>query len=199
MFPYKVKYKQGVKKITIFRNLLAKMIFLRVGIEEILVLYDLFDQLVQEMEAKEDFDRKYGAWLITCYALLNKINPQSYPYRVPEGERSLWIEELQPYLPSERALLSWKANPINHDSFRVTVDLQLRARKPSSFKIGKGYTDKGSVRNPAEDASPRWQDVAQQDLRQPMNKRPHDAHVRDRNRAEAKSRAARMFEAMLKI
>jgi hypothetical protein len=63
------------------------MIFLRVSVEEIIVLYHLFDQLVLEMESKEDFDRKYGAWLITCFALLNKINPQAYPYQVPESER----------------------------------------------------------------------------------------------------------------
>lgn len=197
MFPYKVKIKQGTKRITLFRNLLAKMIFLRVGIEEIIVLYHLFDQLVMEMETKEDFDRKYGAWLITCFALLNKINPQSYPYQIPESERMIWVRELQPLLPSERALLSWKNNPINRECFKVSLDLQLRARKPSSYKIGKGYTDKGSARNPAEDASPRWQDVAQKEVPNPPRKSPHDAHVRDHNRTQAASRAARLFERFL--
>jgi hypothetical protein len=170
------------------------MIFLRVSVEEIIVLYHLFDQLVLEMESKEDFDRKYGAWLITCFALLNKINPQAYPYQVPESEKAIWIRELQPYLPSERALLSWKNNPINRDSFKVTLDLQLRARRPSSYKIGKGYTDKGSARNPAEDSSPRWQDVAQTEVPNSPRKSPHDAHVRDHARVHAQTRIGKVFE-----
>lgn len=182
MSPYRVKYRQGLKKITLFRNLLAKLVFEKVGIDEIIVIFDLFDQLIVESETKEDFDRKYGAWLITCYALLNQINPQVYPFSMTSGQRAEWAENLKPLLPSHRALSSWAGNPINHDPFRVIIDLQLKVRKPSSFKIGKGYTDKGTARNPATDGTPRWQEVAGSDIIREqkvgvVSFNPMDAHV----------------------
>lgn len=37
--------------------------------------------------------------------------------------------------------------------------IPLKEIKPKGY-IGKGYTDKGTARNPAKDGSPSWQEVA---------------------------------------
>lgn len=198
MIPFRIRYGGSVKKITLFRNLLAKLCYSRVSIEEILVIYDLYEQMVVESEAKEEFDRKYGAWLITCYGLLNQINPQSYPYQLPDELKEIWVTELVPLLPSEKAFKSWKGNPVNRDSFRVTLDLQLKVRKPSGYKIGKGYTDKGTARNPAVDASPSWQHLAQSHIPDRgasdyLSKVKHDSHVIQRDKVERRTRLAEII------
>lgn len=196
MNAYKIKYKGGIKKVTLFRNLLAKMLYLNVTIEEVLVIYDLYELCLTESEQKVDFDRKYGAWLITCYALLNKINPQSFPYSLDAGLRAQFIEALVPLLPSKRAFLSWEGNPVNVNSFRVSVDLRLKARKPSTYRLGKGYTDKGSARNPARDGSPDWKEVARADIPQRPVQGKFDSHVILHGKVQAKSRADAILEAI---
>lgn len=195
---WRIKYRNGVKRITLFRNLLAKLVYRGLGIDETLVLYDLYGNLVDECEQKVDFARKYEAWLITCFALLNDKNPQTFPFRLQGHEELAYRDLLQPYLPSERAFLSWTGNPINHDPFRVIADFQLTVKKPSSYRLGKGYTDKGSAKRPEKDGSPGWKEVATKSKEPVPSVKNFDTHVRHRD-ISARKLAAANLKKMLRV
>jgi len=160
---YKVKFRTGTKLITIFRFLLAKIVFdtedgLR--LDEYLALMEAYLRLRSHKDPT--FQAKYGEWLITIQPFLAslagvKVFPLVPKKRSPELERAL-----SPLLPSPSAYFGYKGNPKIRQGFTLVVRNPFIPpnRLPPPRFIGVGYKDKGTRRNTAVDGSPRWQDVA---------------------------------------
>lgn len=157
----KVKYKGGTKKITLLRNLCAKLAYHPLGwsVDEAYVVYDLHDLMYQQASKDQEFNNKYGLWLNTLGGILKELNPQSYPFKLKSTVD--FESSLKSLLPSRSAFYGWEKNPVKVKSYTLSLNLKLPKIKTSSFKIGVGYRDKGSAKNKAKDGSPSWQDVAQ--------------------------------------
>jgi hypothetical protein len=160
---YKVKFRSGQKLITIFRFLLAKVVYdtedgLR--LDEYLALMEAYLRLRTHKDPT--FLEKYGEWLITIQPFIAslaevKVYPLVPKKRSPELERVL-----APLLPGPSAYYGYKGNPSIRQGFTITVRNPFipPAKLPPPRFIGVGYKDKGTRRNTAVDGSPRWQDVA---------------------------------------
>jgi len=162
---YKVKFQNGTKLITLYRNLLAAVVYEREGvsIEEILVLFELASELEEKRARDSAFSEKYGLWLITTFQFLDKLKPKVFPFICPEPLRSAGEHFLIPYLPSRQAYFGWKLNPVRTTPAKVILRNPLappQRLRPKRF-MGVGYRDKGNRRDPAADGSPSWQEVAQ--------------------------------------
>lgn len=72
----------------------------------------------------------------------------------------------QGVLPSSHAYFGW-AKLFNVNRFVRSISPRERSRKRAKRFIGVGYKDKGTMKNPATDSTPAWQDVAAVDLKLP--------------------------------
>jgi hypothetical protein len=161
---YKVIYRAGSKRITILRFLLAKMVYdsSGLGLEDFLVMYDLFMYADQKCQSDKHFEEKYGDWLFTVSGLLQQMSDQRvFPIRPDTESRTLLEKGLIPLLPSQHAYFGLKKQPRIWNSFRIQFRNPLITPKAFPLKryIGVGYRDKGHLKNKAVDGSPSWQDV----------------------------------------
>jgi hypothetical protein len=160
---YTVNYQAGTKQITLYRNLLAAVLYEQggVNIEEILVLYDLAQKMEEKRQRDKAFQEKYGDWLITSFGFIESLSPRDFPFlyqgQIEEAEKSL-----TPYLPSRQAYYGWRRNPVRVTPARVRLRNPLAppTKLPAKRYVGVGYKDKGNRRDPATDGSPSWQEVA---------------------------------------
>jgi hypothetical protein len=160
---YQVKFRKGVKLITIFRFLLAKALFSQEGLhlDEYLAMMEAYLRLRDARDPS--FVEKYGEWLITIEPFISQLGQaRVFPLK-PYGDTTELEKFLVPLLPSRSAYHGYEGHRELRDSFRVQLRNPLApARKsPPKRYIGVGYKDKGARRDPAWDGSPRWQDVAQ--------------------------------------
>jgi hypothetical protein len=162
---YKVIFKTGTKRITIFRFLLAKLCYdpLGISVEDLLTIYEL--QVYLEMKSDKDpkFNEKYGLWLITTEHVIQKLGTfRNFPIRIQEGHRKLLIDVLKPLLPGASAYFGLRKQPRIWNSFRVQLRNPLKPlpRKVPKPYVGVGYKDKGSRKDLAKDGSPHWKEVA---------------------------------------
>jgi hypothetical protein len=161
---YTVKFRKGVKLITVFRFLLAKALFSQEGLhlDEYLALMEAYLRL---REARDpSFVEKYGQWLITIEPVLQQLGQvRVFPLK-PYGSTTELERLLVPFLPSRSAFHGYEGHRELRDSFRVLFRNPLAPipKSPPKRYIGVGYKDKGARRDPAWDGSPRWQDVASQ-------------------------------------
>jgi hypothetical protein len=159
---YKVSIKAGTKQITLLRNLLAGVLYEPggAGIEDFLVIYELLNTAQNKVDKDESFRKKYGEWLITVHNTLTDWKPSVFPFKPRSVHRD--VQALKPYLPSKQAYFGWKLNPVRAQSasIRLRNPLLPGPRPTEPRRVGVGYRDKGSRRDPAEDASPSWQEVA---------------------------------------
>lgn len=161
---YKVKFRKGVKLITVFRFLLAKALFSQEGLhlDEYLALLEAYHRL---REARDpSFVSKYGQWLITIEPVLKELSQvRVFPLK-PYGNTAKVERLLVPFLPSRSAFHGYEGHLQLRDSFRVLFRNPLAPipKSPPKRYIGVGYKDKGARRDPAWDGSPKWQDVASQ-------------------------------------
>jgi hypothetical protein len=169
---YRVKFRNGTKLVTIFRFLLAKVLYdtedgLR--LDEYLALMEAYLRLRDHRDPT--FLGKYGEWLITIQPFIAslaevKIFPLVPKKRSPELERIL-----SPLLPSPSAYFGYKGNPLIRQGFSIHIRNPFvpASKLPPPRFIGVGYRDKGTRRKPELDGSPRWQDVA---MRIPVSEKP---------------------------
>jgi hypothetical protein len=160
---YKVVYKTGTKQVTLYRNLLARVCYEQGGInlDDIIVLYDLAQKMEEKRQKDKAFDEKYGAWLITRFDFIATLSPQVFPFTY-KGNRQEAEEALRPFLPSRQAYFGWVNNPVRSSPVEIRLRNPLAPPKalPQKRFIGVGYRDKGNRRDPAQDGSPSWQQVA---------------------------------------
>lgn len=162
---YRMKFRKGCKKITIFRYLLSKLLFDdREGIhlDEYLAFSHLYFLLREEKDPS--FRSKWVNLLERKHPFFEKVfGFNSFPIRLDISERELsYIIHYLEDLPLTRsAFFGMKGNRNIRDSFRLSFDhLQSPSFPPPRF-VGVGYQDKGTCRNIAEDASPSWVEVGQ--------------------------------------
>lgn len=165
---YSLRYKQGVRRILLERTLCSKIIYYPETVTRIDILV-LYDNLLhcQDIAAKnENFVEKFGTALEVLTKILkgfqysNKTDLKSIRKLARELE-----EKLQGfYLPkrntsTELAKLadSYYIKPYKSPGI-PNEDI------PPKVRIGKGYTDKGTARDPAIDGSPSWQEVTSADI-----------------------------------
>jgi len=173
---YKVNYQKGTKQVTLFRNLIAAVCYEQggVGIEEILVIYDLLEKLLEKTQKDKAFKEKYLDWLITVQEFLRKLSPREFPFVANTALAKEYEEKLVPYLPSRQAYFGWRRNPVRVTpaSVRLRNPLAPPKKLPPKRFLGVGYRDKGNRRDPAVDATPDWKDVATKKIVEQNGKPP---------------------------
>lgn len=160
-----IKLRKGQRKITIFRFLLAKLVFEDGGIhiDEFLVLFELYYQLKQSSDPS--FCSKYGNWFKELEPIFEELGTaQEFPvraevYEEEQGHRMNhpWVQ----FLPSEYAYFGMKGHRELRNSFKVILRSSIRPVKvkPKAY-VGVGYKDKGTRKKLSKDGSPSWQEVA---------------------------------------
>lgn len=159
---FRVKIKKGAKKVTLFRFLLAKMVYDPVGLhlDEFLVLCELYYQLVESNDPT--FQKKYSNWLVELKWFFSRSGEfQVFPIQVLEEHRPTMVKHLGEFLPSGTAYFGLKGNRQLRNSWSLILLSQVVQHKRRFAKrvIGVGYKDKGS-RRPDHDGSPDWREVA---------------------------------------
>lgn len=157
-------FKKGIKRITIYRFLIAKLVHDPDGlsIEDSLALYELNLYLNRKTEKDQTFSNKYGLWLITTNSLIERISEiRVFPFKLRENDRTNLERALTPFLPSSRAFFGYMKQPRIRNSYEIHLRNPLfRPKKYEKPYIGVGYRDKGSRRDKARDGSPDWKEVA---------------------------------------
>lgn len=159
---YKVKIKKGVKRFTVFRFLLAKMLYEEEGLhlDEYLVLYELYYDF-REMK-DPTFQAKYEEWFReTEIFFIYLARLAVFPYRIPQQAQWKVIQHLGTVLPTQSAYFGLKGNRDLRNSFQLQFDhpLDLRSARVQRF-VGVGYKDKGNCREVAIDGTPDWKETA---------------------------------------
>lgn len=161
---YKMKFRKGCKKITVLRFLLSKFLYDRIDplhLDEFLALSHLYFEL---MEVKDpNFKQKWISLFYRKHPFFEKLfESTDFPIRVEmsKEEVSYFREYLEDLALSPEAYFGMKGNRNIRDSFLLSLGFSsLKSVKPKPY-IGVGYRDKGTCRNPAEDGSPTWQEIA---------------------------------------
>jgi len=161
---YKVRIKKGVKRITLFRFLLAKAVFDDVDgvhLDEFIVLQELYYDLIDSSDP--GFVKKYGNWLKTINPFIKDLALcQEFPMRLEKGSKTeeLYVKFLEPHLPTKNAYFGLKGNRELRSSWTLILNSQLSPqRRFHKSVIGVGYRDKGH-RKESHDGNPNWKDVA---------------------------------------
>jgi len=162
---YSVKLRAGTKKVTLFRFLLAKLVYGResegLSVEEYLVLLELFFGL--EVNQDPNLIQKWAESFERFSSLIPGLaRIQEFPIVLKGESREALIEFFgdDPILPRPEAYFGLLGQRDLRNSFRVLFTSSWIPPKRVERYIGVGYKDKGSRRFPELDGSPSWQDVA---------------------------------------
>jgi hypothetical protein len=160
-----VKLRAGTKKVTLFRFLLAKMVYGREGeglsVEEYLCLLELFFGLEEVQDP--NLLRKWKDSLSRVSNLIPGLAEiQEFPIVLSQDSRKALVDYFgdDPILPNPEAYFGLLGQRDLRNSFRVQFKSSWIPPKRVERYIGVGYKDKGSRRFPELDGSPSWQDVA---------------------------------------
>lgn len=159
---YRVKVKRGIKKITLFRFLTAKLLYEESGIhlDEFIILFELYSDLMASNDP--GFNRKYEEWFIQTSNFFNVVTKnQNFPCRIQnKAKREELAQWMKPVLPSKSAYFGLKGQRNIRNSFVLQLNDTLPPQRvPPKSYIGVGYRDKGT-RKESHDGRPSWQEVA---------------------------------------
>jgi len=160
-----VKYSRRLKRISLQRYLVSRVVFevTQVNVErEIFALFDNQIWLEQKCLTDSDFNRKFGKSLEVLSTLLKEIN-------LSAGISTKAILRLSGRFKT--ALPGFFVPKRNYPDFKhrfsrlfqvVTLapPSEHNRKLPPKRTMGTGYRDKGTARNLAKDGSPSWQEVA---------------------------------------
>jgi len=162
---YKVKLKKGTKRITLFRFLLAKLLYEAEGeglhLDEFAVLVNLFYDLLDDQDPT--FRRKYATdleRLVPLFSDLGKV--RSFPIRISIESATMTslVNWCGPILPTKNSYYGLRGNRDIRNSFVISFGDTLEPIKRRQLRyVGVGYRDKGTCRNNATDGSPCWKEV----------------------------------------
>ena len=159
---YKVIVKKRTKKMTLFRFLLAKMVYEEEGIhlDEFIILSERYFEFLESRDPS--FRSKYIEWFEENHFIFIEIFKQkSFPYRIPDKAQKDTKRAFAGLLPSQQAYYGLKGQRDLRKSYKVVLNSQLQPQRLKSKRfIGVGYRDKGTARNDAEDGTPSWKVVA---------------------------------------
>lgn len=161
----RLMYTKKVKYITLVRYLTGKISYNPVKIEriDILLLYDSLLVLQVLAEKDEKFKSKYGSDLESLAKILKsfKLHPKTKILDVKKlGDQMK--ERIPNFILPERNLSTvWiHVQKMYFFSHSTSSGRDIKRLPPKQY-IGKGYTDKGTARNPAIDGSQPWQEIGQ--------------------------------------
>lgn len=159
-----VRISKRAKRITLQRYLLAKAIYFMedFSLQDLACLFENQLWLEDKVHKDNQFAENFGKDLESLSIILKQIN-----FRMEFTERSLrrfsikLKQELEGfYLPKRNYQQTAKLYSGFYTLVQNSPLGKLTSSLPETSRIGKGYRDKGSARNPAKDGSPKWQEVA---------------------------------------
>jgi len=161
----RLRYTKKVKYITLVRFLTGKICFdsERVQRIDLLLIYDSMLILQDLVEKDENFKVKFGSDLESLAKILKsfKLHPKTKVLDVKKLGNQIEKEVPNFILPKRNLSTIWKyVEKMYFFSPSTSSGIDLK-RLPPKLYLGKGYTDKGTARNPALDGSPSWQEVGQ--------------------------------------
>lgn len=160
-----ISISRRARRITLQRYLLSKLVYEKnkFSVTDLIALYH--NQLWLEQKCAHDsgFLSKFGKTLEVISSLLKEIN-----FRAEFTDRavtrfSVKVKSLlEDFIFPSR---NYSQVKLRYGGFVQPVDINLTnlERKTKNLhkrRIGIGYRDKGSLKNPAVDGSPSWQEVA---------------------------------------
>lgn len=159
-----VRISPKAKRITLQRYLLSKLVF-EVEEFELRDLCCLFENqlwLEDKCYKDEEFSQKFGKSLEDLSIILQNLN-----FRVEFTPKALLKfkhkvkETLFEFLFPRRNFKTVASKYSGLFQFKDAESMGVSKKKLKPVaRIGKGYRDKGSARNPAVDGTPGWQEVA---------------------------------------
>lgn len=170
---YSVKIKKGIKRKDLFRFLLAKMLYEGeegLHLDEFLVLWELYLYLLEVQSKDPTFREKYGHFFDQSSYFFRALGETTeFPIRVEDNSNLQYLERIQeclkPLLPTRSAYFGLKGQKSLKSGFSLVFEGEvLRRRLPEPRRIGVGYRDKGSRRDPALNGCPDWREVAMSTL-----------------------------------
>lgn len=161
---YIMKIEQGIRRITLLRNLIAKSWYDAEGLapHEIVAVWELYEICLKKSSVDPSFSKKYHQWLITVGKFIRKhFDGKTLPLKLTESAFQPY-NNLVPFLPSKQAYFGYKNDPRMREAFKFLVkdSDDLNKKFPPSRYVGVGYRDKGTRSNPSFDGSPHWKEVA---------------------------------------
>jgi hypothetical protein len=162
-----VNYSRKLKRVSLQRALVSLIVHYpeQATLQDLLALVD--NLLWLQDKAKKDpvFRDKFGVTLeVLTFIVKTKLGRQYF-----NSVSKVRIKYLSNVLKSNlEGFFFPKRNTLNQYKlvkglFNVRAAVQqgtLKSQLPPQAYIGKGYRDKGTAKNPAEDGSPSWQEVA---------------------------------------
>jgi hypothetical protein len=162
--PLQVFYSRQTRRITLERFLCSKIAWEpeKISFQEILMLFDNLLWCQDRSERDPSFSKTFGKDLESLTKILKNFRFSNRPKFSTIKKLSLQLQELKgDFLFPQRNLL----NIAKHFQGKIVVGpgkiqgTDRRYLPPPKF-VGKGYRDKGTLRNVAHDGSPSWQELA---------------------------------------
>lgn len=158
---YKMIIKQGTKRFTLLRFLLAKMLYGEGGlsVEDYLCLYHLYFDLSEITESH--FLLKNKVHLEKVNSVLSKLSDNRiFPLILSLESKEAVEQFLGRSLPNQREFFGLLGQRELSRSYRLVLNDSLVPHKlPPKAYIGVGYKDKGTRRNVSENGTPGWQEI----------------------------------------
>ena len=156
-----------VRRITLLRYLVSKVVYNLESIElrDVLAVYSCLIDVQSLSERDPTFNQKFGSTLEVLAKLLKGVKFTKLDEKNLKKLRKALVNTPENFLYPKRNLAQIKAKVGGTYSLSLLKSSGIETRKlPPKLYIGKGYSDKGTARDPAIDGSPRWQDVAMSEV-----------------------------------
>jgi len=156
-----------VRRITLLRYLVTKVVYEMDEIElrDVLAVYSCMLDVQNLAERDPTFNQKFGSTLEVLAKLLKGVKFTKFDLKNLKQLRKALANTPPEFLYPKRNLAQIKAKVGGTYSLSLLKSTGIETRKlPPKLYIGKGYSDKGTARNPAYDGSPNWQQVAIKDI-----------------------------------
>lgn len=163
-----LRYRRGVKRVTLLRTLISKVVFQpdKITRVDFLLIYDNLIYVQDIARLNSSFTAKFGSSLevLTKHLKGFRLTSRTTRDKVKILAEKLRIDLSGFYIP-ERNLSTELAKV--EQMYALTpfrsLGTETKLLKPKAH-IGKGYDDHGAAKDKAQDGSPSWQEVAQSDL-----------------------------------
>lgn len=157
-----VVVKKGVKRVSLQRGICTLICYSDVDLKTIHVLFQNQLWLETKVSLDKQFAEKYGKSVLTLSEILKQTNlSRGLSVGAMINLKKKIVMNLDAFIYPSRNLD--QISSLVKSSFRVRSykeqGIPTKEIPPKAF-IGIGYRDKGTARNPAEDGSPSWQEVA---------------------------------------
>lgn len=162
--PFELKISKRVKRTTLQKYLISKLIVepSKFSIEDLVVLF--LNQVELEDRFSKGKSEENQIWLRELSSISEILKNFNFTQGLSDravnrlGERLENLQLIKLRVPT-RNFENLQSKVKDSFSLEKIKSRDRRFEKPKSF-IGKGYTDKGTLRNPALDGSPSWQEVS---------------------------------------